>query len=317
MLLPTPIQGIKSVDFKVEAEGYGVVNWNGSTAVSNNGSEVKNHLMPKLRGYTNLSGKQKEDTGYKYKKDIQEIDFKKNPLYISQNCIRHHLFKEHSFDGHFVTKKNTDKLLVSTTGLLRGYAVPSESFKKESPLLIEDFVDSLGNGNFEQMTRCGERNNTSIFSKITFGETKYTAYGSISIEQLQFISLDTKFDRQAIQVKAGGGEKLAEQLTEFLKGIDSSKNPTATFHENYVRMGVIFEEGEAGILLNDDAITILVNVMLEKIKNLVIRQAKGYMYTTSVVVDYNDSGRMMRIKQDEGSICEEKLSEFATYFAQK
>lgn len=49
--------------------------------------------------------------------------------------------------------------------------------------------------------KTGKRDETSFFSKTTFGDTKYTSYGSISIEQLQFISLDNKFDRCAMVKK--------------------------------------------------------------------------------------------------------------------
>jgi hypothetical protein len=36
-----------------------------------------------------------------------------------------------------------------------------------------------------------------------------------------------------------------------------------------------------------------------------------------VLVDYNDSNKMMRIKRDESSIAVELESEFASYFYQK
>jgi hypothetical protein len=92
------IEGIKSVDFKITALGHGVVNWNGPTTLSNEGKTVDNHTLPKLRGYTNLTGRIKEETGFKYKKEATDIDFKNTPLYISQNCIRHHLFRNQTFD---------------------------------------------------------------------------------------------------------------------------------------------------------------------------------------------------------------------------
>ena len=83
-------------------------------------------------------------------------------------------------------------MIVSVTGLIRGYVVPSSQNKRTSPLLMEDFVDQLGNGNFEQFGQAGERDSSSFFSKTTFGDTEYKSYGSISVEQLQFISLDKK-----------------------------------------------------------------------------------------------------------------------------
>lgn len=322
------VTGIKSVDFKITALGHGVVNWNGPTTLTGDGGKtVDNHTLPKLRGYTNLTGKIKEDSGYKYKKEASDINFKENPLYISQNCIRHHLFKAQAFDLHYAKKTNVQQILASITGLIRGYVVPSSQNKRTSPLLLEDFVDQLGNGNFEQMGRSGskakevnnkgEESSNSFFSKTTFGDTQYTSYGSISIEQLQFISLDKKFDREAMEIKAGQGNEVAQAITEYIQTLNPNLTPEAVFHENYVRKGTIFEEGEVGILLNQDAVQALIEYTIELIGELSIRQAKSYMYVDEMLVDYNDSNKMMRIKRDESAINEEPNAEFATYFYTK
>lgn len=321
------INGIKSIDFKVVAYGYGVVNWNGPTTLQSDGRIIDNHSMPKLRGYTNLTGKESEK-GYKLKKDPSEINFKETPLYISQNCIRHHLFRDQAYDLHYAKDKNLLDVLTSITGLIRGYVVPSSQCKRTSPLLLEDFIDQLGNGNFEQMGRSGSKAkdkddngddvaSNSFFSKTTFGETQYLAYGSISIEQLQFISLDKKFDRAAMVIKEGEGEKIAEALQTFIKSLDPTREPNAVFHPNYVRGGTIFEEGEVGILLDNVAIDILVQETLRMISELSIRQAKGYVYVESVLVDYNDSPKMMRIKRSEGDISETAKAPYAIYFYAK
>lgn len=315
------VTGIKSVDFKITAVGHGVVNWNGPTSLMGDGGKtVDNHTLPKLRGYTNLSGKVKEETGYQYRKEATDIDFKKTPLYISQNCIRHHLFRDQAFDVHYANKskgENLTKMLASITGLVRGYVVPSSQNKRTSPLLLEDFVDQLGNGNFEQFGQAGERDNSSFFSKTTFGDTEYVAYGSISIEQLQFISLDKKFDRESMGIKVGQGEEVAQAIQEFIQSLNPDLKPNATFHKNYVRSGTIFEEGEVGILLDQDAIKALIDYTIELISELSIRQAKSYMYVDEVIVDYNDSNKMMRIKRDESSASSEPEEEFSTYFYQK
>ena len=315
------VTGIKSVDFKIVAFGHGVVNWNGPTTLTgDDGKTVDNHTLPKLRGYTNLTGKVKEESGYKYKKQATDIDFKETPLYISQNCIRHHLFRSQAFDLHYANKAKLDNLtqvLSSVTGLVRGYVVPNSQNKRTSPLLIEDFVDQLGNGNFEQFGQAGERDSSSFYSKTTFGDTKYISYGSISIEQLQFISLDKKFDRVAMQIKEGQGEDVAKSVEEFIQKLNPELKPEATFHQNHVRRGTIFDEGENGILLNQDAIKALVEFTLNLITELSIRQAKSYMYVDELVVDYNDSNKMMRIKRDESEISSRPQTEFATYFSAK
>lgn len=312
------VTGIKSVDFKITASGYGVVNWNGATALmGHDGKTVENHTLPKLRGYSNLTGKIKEENGYKYKKEPTDINFAETPLYISQNCIRHHLFRSQAFDLHFAGEKNLAKVLASETGLIRGYVVPSSQCKRTSSLLLEDFVDQLGNGNFEQFGQAGARDSSSFFSKTTFGDTQYQSYGSISIEQLAFISLDKKFDRAAMIIKESEGEKVAAEIVNFLQQLNPELKPAAVFHPNYVRVGTIFEEGEAGILLNQDAIQILVDWTLEAISNLSIRQAKGYMSVDSVLVDYNDSQKMMRIKRHEDEISEVPETDYAVYFYPK
>ena len=308
------VTGIKSVDFKIRAFGHGVVNWNGPTTLSNEGRTVDNHTLPKLRGYTNLTGKVKDETGYKYKKEATDIDFQKNPLYISQNCIRHHLFRDQAFDLHFAAEKSLEQVLASLTGLIRGYVVPASQCKRTSPLLLEDFVDQLGNGNFEQFGQAGERDSSSFFSKTTFGDTEYISYGSISIEQLEFISLDNKFDRAAMIIKDNQGQAVAQKVQDFIQSLAPERNPKATFHANYVRKGTIYQEGEVGILLDQVAIDILIKTTLELISNLSIRQAKGYMYVDSIEVDYNDSNKMMRIKRSPHDVSPLANSEYAVYF---
>ena len=311
------VTGIKSVDFKIKAFGHGVVNWNGPTTLSSEGRTVDNHTLPKLRGYTNLTGKIKDETGYKYKKEATDINFKETPLYISQNCIRHHLFREQAFDLHFAGEKSLDKVLASITGLVRGYVVPASQCKRTSPLLIEDFVDQLGNGNFEQFGQAGERDSSSFFSKTTFGDTEYISYGSISIEQLEFISLDNKFYRCAMVIKDNQGEAVAQQVQSFIQSLAPNRYPKATFHSNYVRKGTIYEQGEVGILLDQEAIDILVQTTLEMIHNLSIRQAKGYMYVDSLEVDYNDSNKMMRIKRNPDEVSSKPNGNYAVYFEAK
>ena len=326
------ITGIKSVDFKIKALGHGAVNWNGPTDLNGlvNGSvkKLQNHSMPKLRGYSNK--RFKTDGSYSLK-FADEVDFRKNPLYISQNCIRHHLFRDQALPDLQEPEiaKNMDRLLCSITGLVRGYVIPATENKRTSALLITDFVDQKGNGNYEQMgrsgskekraTKSGEEKSTSLFSKTTFGDTEYIGYGSICIEQLQFISLSEKFSRQAMMINSHKeGKEIAEKITSFINEFGHTDKAFADYHENYVRQGAIFDIGEEGILLNDEAIDILVNETLERIKDLSIRQAKGYMYVDSVDVDYNDgsSGKdMFRIKDKIDSICESKGNKkYAQYY---
>jgi len=333
------IEGIKSVDFKIRATGEGVVNWNGSTELEillkGEYKKVKNHSLPKLRGYSNTVIRTNKDgqsfTGLKRPDDI---DFNETPLYISQNCIRHHLFKGENFNLQDPeVAKNMEKLLCSITGLMRGYVIPKKEYKRTSALLITDFnatKDTAKNGNFEQMSRSGSKDkektksgtdkSTSMFSKTTFGDTEYEAYASISIEQLQFISLDDQFSRQTMEVNnEKEAKEVASKISKFIQDIGSNESAKAVYHKNYVRKGSVFtneKHGEAGILLNDDAIDVLILQMKYLLENLSIRQAKGYMYVDSIGIDYNDSvlaKDMFRIKRN-GSTEGSKKTAYAVYF---
>ncbi len=329
------VTGIKSVDFKITAKGHGVVNWNGSTKVKiwdaqkNSYRDVGNHNMPKFRGYSNIAGYW--DDGNPQYKQANQIDFEKTPLYISQNCIRHHLFRQESYNLNS-PKLATDtvELLCSITGLVRGYVLPKVKGepKRTSPLLLTDFVDQLNNGNYEQMGRSGSKEkeenkagaekSNSMFSKTTFGDTEYVAYGSISIEQLQFIPLCADFGREAMVINNHSeGRAIAQRLTEYLSDLTGNEDAQATYHENYVRRGSIYDEGEQGILLNDAAIDALIQETIALLENLSIRQGKGYMYVCDVDIDYNDGSarEMMRIRDPRKSTITEKTEPYATYYS--
>jgi uncharacterized protein YqkB len=70
-------------------------------------------------------------------------------------------------------------------------------------------------------------------------------------------------------------------------------------------------------LLNNTAVKVLIEHTLAMISELSIRQAKSYMYVDEILVDYNDSHKMMRIKRDESEISEQPTSDFARYFYAK
>lgn len=331
------VTGIKSVDFKIKAYGHGVVNWNGSTElktlIDGSWKTVTNHNMPKLRGYTNKK-LISNDKGEKFEtlKEATEVNFDDTPLYISQNCIRYHLFKDDVINWqHPQIHENVDKILCSMTGLLRGYVIPKNENKRTSPLLLTDFLELGKKGNFEQLGRAGSKEkqetksgkdkSNSLFSKTTFGDTEYIAYGSINIEQLQFIALSNDFGQEAIQITTDKeGIALAEKIENYIKTLDFAHGDIkATYHNNFVRKGTIFAEGQKGILLNEDAIDTLVKQMLNMIENLGFSQAKGYVYVESVEVDYNNFEQpkdMFRIRKNISKISPQKSEEYAIYYQQ-
>lgn len=308
----TKLNGIKSVDFKLVARGEGIVNWNGSFNILNNqaGQFVKNHQVPKMRGVDPMRLKTMNDKQWENAK-----------VFVSQNCIRHAIFKNETLNLKTVDSKNVDRVLCSLIGLLRGYVIADKvtklSLKRKSPLLLEDFVEQGSVLRYEQFSNAGERNETSIFSRTNVDTTHYIGYGSIAIEDLQFIVLEDSFNRSSYSdiLSLEQGKEITNQMNIFLQSlsINTNKNPLAVFHHNYVRIGGITNDGEAGMLLNDDAIDLVINEIMERFRNLYIHQSKGYLTTEDLTVDYN-SGQPMRIKRDQYSVSAEKNDFFAIYY---
>lgn len=305
--------GIKSVDFKIEAEGFGVVNWNGTASLylPEVKKRVENHILPKLRGI-----------------DINRVNFldeidEKAKLYISQNCIRQAIFKDYSYGLKNITQNNVKEVLCSILGLVRGYVIAegATSLKRKSSLYITDFVCSDDTKiNYEQFTQAGSRDNTSIYSKHTTGKTAYTACASINIEDLQFLPLEDSLGRSCFReiLAEQEGVDLAKQITQSLKDLDFSgeKNPQAIFSNNYLRINSICKIGEAGILLNDDAIDIIVKEVISLIENLSIVRTSGFVRVNKIIVDYN-SGIPFRINHDIDNIEENKNEKYHIYYESK
>ena len=129
------INGIRSVDFKIEAKGFGVVNWNGNASLYSPqaGKTVENHTLPKLRGLDIFKVK-------------SMIDVENAKLYISQNCVRQSIFKDFTYGLKEVSLNNVEEVLQSLVGLVRGYVIAegSTSLKRKSALFLEDFIAEDG-----------------------------------------------------------------------------------------------------------------------------------------------------------------------------
>lgn len=303
------ITGIKSVDIKIEAEGFGVVNFNGPASIYSHQAEkyVNNHMLPKMRGVDMMRVKKFEDVNEKAR------------LYISQNCIRNGLFSGFTYNLKSVTLNNVADVLSSIVGLVRGFVITDgTSLKRKSPLLMEDFVSHENTVlSYEQYSQANSKNETSIFSKHTVGEVKYSAYASINIEDLQFLPIEDTLSRSCFReiVSEEQGKELAIQITNFLKSLDFEEKytPEAVFNNNYVRINAISKEGEAGILLNNDAISLIVQEVITLIKELYISRSRAYVKVKNITVDYN-SEKTMRIKDGVEYINDVLDEDYAIYY---
>ena len=310
------INGITSVDFRVRSSGFGVVNWNGGVTLN----KLNNHRLPKLKNIKNFT-------------NVSEFDINKSTVFVSQNTIKANLFKDYFFGVDVLDDSDYFNLLTSISSLVKGYVITKGGGgKRKSCLFLEDFITDFkdadeNNGKvfFEQFTRAGsketenqegkkkatnkdggneeeKKKSTTIFSNHNLKDVMYQAYGSISIEDLQFISLDNVFKRSNTKILSKKeAENLCEKINEMLIGLKMSAklyqslNPTATLG-SYYRINSRSKDSENGILFNSDAIKIIVHELLMKIRRLSFNQSKGYLKVDEIIVDFNSKREFMNIK---------------------
>ena len=317
------ISGIKSIDFTIRATGEGIVNHNGSAAVWNPAAEktVKNHLFPKLRGLDPMRKSVVNHSGEEKVRGLSLADpeLANAALIVSENCLRSHIFKSASFGVAEVTRDTVGDALASLHGLMRGYLVTSNggNFARKSPLFMADLECSNPGLRYNQASKAGGRTETSIFSFFaTDKDLQYVGHGSINIEDLQFIPLEDTHGRSAFSevVSEAVGVELAGHVTQYLQDISGNPEAKAEFVREAVRKGTFSKVGEAGLLLNDAALDVVVQNTLELIESLYIRQSKGYVRVTDLQVDYND-GKVFRILDGDTSVCVgHKHTNYAQYY---
>lgn len=316
------ITGIKTVDFLIRATGEGVVNHNGKMGVYNPAAEkfVENHMFPKLRGLDPMrKAVSKTDPNKSRGLSLADPELAGAALIVSANCVRSHLFKDASFGISRITRDTAGAALASIHGLLRGYLITDggASFPRKSPLLVNDFECANPGLRYNQGSKAGERTDTSMFSFFaTDKDLQYVGRASLNIEDLQFIPLENTHGRSSFSevVSVAQGELLAQHVSQFLQDLSGNPDARADFLTNATRRGAFSPQGEAGLLLNQAGIDVLVSEVIDLFKSLYIRQGKGFMRVTDVVVDYN-SGHAMRIL-DDVALAEEKQGDYAVYYGQ-
>jgi hypothetical protein len=316
-------KNIHSVDFEVKATGHGCVNFNGSYRYysENVQGNVDNVKTPKMLGFSNVKPSLNEDEKPKYITAESVINSQTAQVYISENCLRHWIFKE-GFPNHVSTlsKDNAFDLLSSPFGLIRGFAITDKNpLKRKSCLFLEKAIDNNRKLICEMRTTTKQSDNTTLHTVINVGDTEYKFFGSINIEDLQFIPTDNVFGRAAILSTSDNLKDLATKITENISNIAKelglSVMPVAEYGF-WKKKGRVISEGEWGILLNQDAIHVLVEWTIDKIKNLYIHQAKSLMKVESVLCDYN-FGNHFRIKRDITSSSSFKNGDYEIYFEKR
>lgn len=120
------------------------------------------------------------------------------------------------------------------------------------------------------------------------------------------------------QVTVEKGNAVAAKITQFLGDIaPGGLAPLARFVKKAVRIGAVSKVGDAGILLNDDAIRVVVGQIRELIETLCIRQGKGYLQVASVGVDFNNGNRVFRSETAPDIADAQGAGPFAVYYTEE
>lgn len=299
---------VNYVEVNIHASGFGCVNTNGNVNPNTGKAEsedgFKNKVYPKKRG---------------------------NQLYVSKNCIRSHFFLNEArgflLSGKvgFNNQKGDDGVLtisskempeVSQTiassylGLLRGYMLTEkggESIKRKSPLTITDFVniaDSQPNlnevmVNHLALTEDGTKDKNSLFYAETWGDTQYFAKSIINIENLQFISIDSRLGHREVdfginpkkenldsEIEAFK-QRLVENITEIAKRRGWDSTGVEIEYGLFLRKDALFAFPEEGFLLKQKALNILVKETIERLKSFHIVKSSGFLKVDSLDIGYS------------------------------
>ena len=322
------IDGIVSVDYLIRATGEGVVNRNGTAPAFSPAADavVTNHEWPKLRGFDPFRRRNDTHGGETWARlcSLGDADLDEAALVVSAACWRSALFRDVSFGLRQVTDDNIEAVLASLHGLVRGYFTPTPGQRRsrKTPLLATELVCERPGLRFDQgstaLLQGTERQAASIHSHFaTDAELDYRGKASLSVEDLAWIPLEDSLGRTAYlpSVTWEAGERIAARITDALCAIAPAEcRPTATFLTDVVRRGAVDPAAEAGVLLDDDAIRVIAEEIRTLIDRLVIRQGRGYLAVTDVLIDYNDSTRPFRAECDRGLAVGLPTMPFARYY---
>jgi len=284
----------KSILFKVELEGQGIVNYDSVNqkkllAKTRLGSSIEYRYNNTIFAKKNL-----------YQGEEGKVDYK---IKISSDCLRNGLFSKDMVAQspnliHHKTFLMT--FLGSPVSILRGYMFlgSPESYKKKSPItivdaeqtcnalsLIETFTKSGEKGvekpeeetEVKMTEEAGEKEDSksdnTFFKKETIGKIEYATRGSLNLNELQFVSLDTIYDRMALNPDDFPLYKsfLNSQISNFDSEI------------GYYKMAnTVSEVPELGFRFSNENVITFAKEFFKRLQNLTITRNSAYAKTKIV-----------------------------------
>lgn len=284
---------IKSILFKIEIEGNGVVNYDSN--------EQQFHIGKRFP----LLKSSHKNVMYA-KRNI--YDDGENPYYkliISPTCMKHAMSNKVAQTPRIT--HNEDLLyanLAHPESILNGHmhAVKEQTKRKGAVTLTaaEQTCDALSRLEFfsksgEKITYKAEdeRSDNSIYKKETVGNIKYTAQGAINLKELQFYSCDNILGRYGLN---------PDKFELFKKyaaiHFESFDNELGLFQMKGSSVNI----AERGFKFTDEQVRQLVSVLLTKLLALDIKRSNAYARREKLMVKLVENPLVDRFNNEEGWI---------------
>ena len=289
---------VKHINFKVEFEGHGIVNydskeqkylWNREskegnknkfTSVDNNNMYAKKHYYRDGNGVLQYKIKVSSDA-------LRNAIFRGDAI-ATNPSISHHKTLLNSFIG-------------SPLGLVRGYMFANdETLKRKSPLTITSAIQTNNAESYMEFhSRSGGKkvgddsgeSDTTIFNKETIGDITYESEGFINLQNLEFLSADPIFDRCSFN----------PDDFEILKMFLSKTLPNFNSELGYYNLKTsAIDVAEYGIKLSSENMVYLIKETLKRILNISIERSGAYLNTSKLtlqlIIDPLNSGNNINIE---------------------
>ena len=292
------MEKIKSILFKMDMKGHGIVNFDNSDQKwmfhSRHNNGVPHHL------YTANNNVIYAKKNFYYNND-GNLDYK---IKISSECIKKEMFGDDYVAQSSKIVHNPvilNSYISSPMSHIRGYMFADKvSLKRKSALTIEDAeatnnvisyldVASVSGEKIDESKGESQSGNNFYFHE-NVGEIEYSTRGIIDLESLQFVPCDQVFDRYALNPDDFGLYK--KFMTQWFDGFNSELG-------YYIKNGSACDIPELGFVMCDKDVLFLVKNVLTKILKTRIRRKNAMAEVTNLKIKlvadpitdtfYNDS----------------------------
>lgn len=271
---------IQCIEFQLELEGQGVVNYDG---------KGQKFLFHKRENNPTYNQKVKHlattNDNVAFAKKVFFLDENGNLDYkikISSGCLRHAIFYKNIpwFSPNVLINDFTRLNYIATPAiLLRGELLANEKntyVRKSAISLTDGLATTNGLSYADTCTRnmqkiekeeTTDKSGTSFFSRETIGKIKYMAEGEIDLSVLQFLSADDVATRRFLNADE------YEQFKIFLQTRMPSFNSDLKYYRYKTNDACV---PELGALLSNDDLIYLVRYFFESVVNINIRRNNSY-----------------------------------------